>query len=197
MPGEEACRGSGGYGDRVDRDAVLRRPTARWLTGGSRVFRLRVSQLRQIVEDTTIGNLVHAGSLANARTACGRQARTIRPMRAVGTYGSAPGTGRVPANPARSQATERTFMYSFRAPYPPRRRPAGCLSRGLADVSRLTPYRWATVLQAGQADSRLPLPAEDARPQISRDVRCRGTPGGSSAAAFVPDVLGRVGVPSP
>jgi hypothetical protein len=63
--------------------------------------------------------------------------------------------------------------------------------------SRLTPYHWARVLQAGQAGSRLPLRAEDARPQISRDTgRCE-TPGGASGAAFVPDAPERIGVPSP
>jgi serine/threonine protein phosphatase PrpC len=48
----------------------------------TRAFRLRDGQLRQIAEDHTIGNLVAAGSLADARTACGRQARTVRPMQA-------------------------------------------------------------------------------------------------------------------
>jgi hypothetical protein len=49
----------------------------------------------------------------------------------------------------------------------------------------------------GQAGSRLLLPTEDGRPQISRDMRYRETPGGTSAAAFVPDVPERIGVPSP
>jgi hypothetical protein len=41
------------------------------------------------------------------------------------------------------------------------------------------------------------LPAEDARPQISRDTGYREMPGGTSATVVVPDVLGRIGVPSP
>jgi hypothetical protein len=72
MPDEEACRGSGAHRDRADHDTVLRQSAARWLTGGFRVFRLRDSQLRQIAEDHTIGNLVTAGPLADARTACRR-----------------------------------------------------------------------------------------------------------------------------
>jgi len=49
----------------------------------------------------------------------------------------------------------------------------------------------------GQTGSWLLLPAEDGRPQISRDMRYRETPGGTSARAFLPDVPGRIGVPSP
>ena len=56
-------------------------------------------------------SLVAAGSLADARTACGRQARTVRPMWACGACGSAAGTCRVPTDPARSWTTERTFLY--------------------------------------------------------------------------------------
>jgi hypothetical protein len=52
-------------------------------------------------------------------------------------------------------------------------------------------------MHAAQAGSRLPLPAGDARPQISRSAGYRDAPGGTSAAAFVPDVSGRIGVPSP
>jgi hypothetical protein len=43
----------------------------------------------------------------------------------------------------------------------------------------------------------MPLTAEVGRPQISRNNRYHDTPGGTSAAAFVPDVPERVGVPSP
>ena len=49
----------------------------------------------------------------------------------------------------------------------------------------------------GQTGSRLPLPAGDARPQISRDTGYRETPGGTSAPAFLPDAPRRIGVPSP
>lgn len=81
--------------------------------------------------------------------------------------------------------------------FPPSCRAAGRPGRRPASASRLTPYHWARVLQAGQAGSRLPLRAEDARPQISRDTgRCE-TPGGASGAAFVPDAPERIGVPSP
>jgi hypothetical protein len=93
---------------------------------------------------------------------------------------------------------DRPHLNVFISPlFPPSCRAAGRPGRRPASVSRLTPYHWARVLQAGQAGSRLPLPAEDARPQISRDTGYRGTPGGTSAAAFVPDAPGRIGVPSP
>ena len=42
----------------------------------------------------------------------------------------------------------------------------------------------------GQAGSRLPLTAEDGRPQISGDYGCSERPGGTSAAAFLPDAPG-------
>jgi hypothetical protein len=64
-------------------------------------------------------------------------------------------------------------------------------------VFRLTLYHGARALHARQAGSGLPLTAEDGRPQISGDTRYRETPGGTSAAAFVPDVPERIGVPSP
>ena len=70
--------------------------------------------------------------------------------------------------------------------FPPSCRAAGRPGRRPASVSRLTPYHWARVLQAGQAGSRLPLPAEDARPQISRDTGYRETPGGTSAPPSCP-----------
>ena len=50
----------------------------RWLTGGSRAF---PAPRWSTALDS---NLVAAGSLADARTACGRQARTVRPMWACG-----------------------------------------------------------------------------------------------------------------
>jgi hypothetical protein len=49
----------------------------------------------------------------------------------------------------------------------------------------------------GKSAPGLPLPAEDARPQISRGTGVRETPGGTSTAAFVPDVPEQTGVPSP
>ena len=49
--------------------------------------------------------------------------------------------------------------------------PVGWPSKpGRVGVSRLTLYRWARALHARQAGSRLPLAAEDGRPQISGDV---------------------------
>jgi hypothetical protein len=49
------------------------------------------------------------------------------------------------------------------------------------------------------AQSRLPAPltVEDGRSQISGDLRVQRKPRGTSAAAFVPDVPERIGVPSP
>jgi len=78
---------------------------ARWLTGGSRAF---PAPRWSTAPDS---NLVAAGSLADARTACGRQARTVRTMWACGACGSATGTCRVPADPVRSWTAERTFLY--------------------------------------------------------------------------------------
>jgi len=98
---------------------------------------------------------------------------------------------------ARSQTTDRTGMYSLCAPHPPMRRPAGRPSRAPGQRVPVDPVPLRTALHAGQAGSRFPLPAEDARPQISRDTGYRDTPGGTSAAAFVPDVPERIGVPSP
>ena len=70
-------------------------------------------------------------------------------------------------------------------------------SRGArASVSRLT-VPLCRARHAGQTGSRLPLPAEDGRPQISRGMRYRETPGGTAGAAFLPDAPGRIGVPSP
>src|SRR5438046_1750079 len=70
MPDEGARRESGGHGTTVlfsgSRAALAHRrvsrvPAPRW-------------------SSTPDSNLVAAGSLADARTACGRQARTVRPM---------------------------------------------------------------------------------------------------------------------
>ena len=52
-------------------------------------------------------------------------------------------------------------------------------------------------LHARQAGSRLPLAAKDGRSQISGDLRAQRKAQGTSAAAFVPDAPGRIGVPSP
>ena len=64
-------------------------------------------------------------------------------------------------------------------------------------VFRLTLARWARALHARQAGSRLPLTAKDGRSQISGDLWVQRKAWGTSAAAFLPDAPGRIGVPSP
>ena len=150
---------------------------------------------RQITNDHRIGMLVWAAdllALVLARHLDGRpDRRADMVLRADGRYLQC--TGRLSL--VVDDRPQRNVLISV--PYPPRRRPAGRPSSRPASVSRLTPYRCAGVQHAGQAGSRLPLSAEDARPQISRDTGSREMPGGTSAAAFVPDAPGRIGVPSP
>jgi hypothetical protein len=64
-------------------------------------------------------------------------------------------------------------------------------------VLRLRLYHRARALHARQAGSRLPLAAEDGCPQISGDVQMQRKAKGTSAAVFLPDDPGRIGVPSP
>jgi hypothetical protein len=123
--------------------------------------------------------------------------------RACGRCGSAGSAGLATATccaltgSARSRKTDRTFMCKL----------LGAASAGApadwpswpgrVSVSRPTPYHRARALHARQAGSRLPLAAEDRRAQISGDVRVQRKARGRSAAAFVPDVPERAGVPSP
>jgi hypothetical protein len=187
-----------GREDNADRDAVLERPRRVGpASAGARVFHIRGGQLRQITNDHTIGNRVAASMLADA---CPAPGRPIRPPSRHGPAGPADRRP-VPAVCRRTRPvvddgthfyvlTLRAISADALASWP-----APAADR--ASASRLTPYHWARVLQAGQAGSRLPLRAEDARPQISRDTgRCE-TPGGASGAAFVPDAPERIGVPSP
>ena len=88
------------------------------------------------------------------------------------------------------RTTDRTFMYSLCAPYPPTRRPTGRRSRGPASVSRLTPYRWARALHAGQVGSRLRSPPKLGACRSAAIYRYRERPGGTSSAAFLPDAPG-------
>jgi hypothetical protein len=60
------------------------------------------------------------------------------------------------------------------------------LAEGRDSVSRLTPAPLGKALHALQADSRLALTAEAGRPQISRDMRYRDTPSGTSAPPSCP-----------
>ena len=120
-------------------------------------------------------NLVAAGLLADARTACGRQARTVRPMWLADRRP-------VPAVCRRTGPLmdDRThfFVLTLRAisadalaswaSYP-----------GRADVSRLTPYP----LRKGRCKGKAaPDARRDAGPHISGDM-----PGGRSASVFLPD----------
>jgi hypothetical protein len=99
-------------------------------------------------------------------------------------------------SPVVDDRTHRNVLI-FPAPRPPTRRPARHPSRGAGPAC---PSRRRTAVQGPACGAnRLPPPTarRDARPQISRDMRYRETPGSTSARAFLPDVPGRIGVPSP
>jgi len=138
----------------------------------------RTIRLRQIAEDHTIGNVV-AGAGVPAPVlgrAPGRQDRLSGRYRPAESAGLATATCWALTGSARSQKTDRTFMYKLWAPHPPARRPGGRPGPGRVSVSRLTLYHRATALHARQAGSRPPLTAEDRRAQISGDLRAQQRP---------------------
>jgi hypothetical protein len=139
--------------------------------GDSRAFRLRGGQLRQITNDHTIRNLViDEGLLAPTLPLHldGRPDRSAdmepRDLRAGDRYLQY--IGRL--SPVVDDRPQRNVLIS--APYPPRRRPAGRPSRRPSQRFPADSVSLAKGLHAGQVGSRLALPTEDARPQISRDT---------------------------
>jgi hypothetical protein len=97
-----------------------------------------------------------------------------------------------PAGPRRPTALDCTNF----APRPATRRAADRPSRGAGQRIQVLTRTAGKAVHAGQAGSRLPLSAGNVCAQISRATGCRDTPGGTSAAAFVPDAPGRIDVPS-
>jgi hypothetical protein len=185
-----------GRGDNADRDAVLQRPRRVGPTSATPACS------RFVTASSARSPMTTRSECSSGPATCSRWCSpgtwtASRPSGRYGPAGRRPLPCRAPAGSARPSTTDRSGMYSFPCRI---RRGVGqlaALAAGRTRVSRLTPYRCARALPAGQADSRLPLPADDARPQISRDTGCRGTPCGTSAAVFVPDAPGRIGVPSP
>ena len=166
-------------------------------TGESRVSRLRVGHLRQIAEDHIRQSRRRCGLLAPVlpRHLDDRQDRPAdKPARPAGRWPLP--TALLKAQPGRGRPTAPECTHFERRV----RRRVGqptALAEGPASVSRLTSYRCAVSGTLGQTGSRLPRPAGNARPQISPDTQYRESPGGTSAATFVPDAPGRIGVPSP
>ena len=188
-----------GHGDHADRGAVLRRSQpALAHIGESRAVRLRSGRLREITDERTISDLV-AGACCSRRCsmAPGRQARPF------GRYGLAGSAGRwpLPAVPRRTQPGRRRPTALLCTHFARRIHRRAVQLAAVAGTRPACPSRPRTAVQrplhAGQVGSRLPLAAEVERLQISRDNRYRETPGGTSAAAFLPDAPGRIGVPSP
>ena len=116
------------------------------------MFQIRGGQLRQITNDHTIGVLAWSAdllALVLARHLDGR------PDRRYGPAGPPADTCCSPVDWGRLWTTDRTLMYSFSRCFRRVAGAAGRPGRRPASVSRLTPYQWARVLQAGQAGSRL------------------------------------------
>ena len=185
------------HGDHADRDAILRR--SRRADPHRRLPRVPAprGQLRPGTEDHTIGKPRRdVGLLAPVLARHLAAGRTVRPVLACGLAGRWP----LPAVLRRTQpgrrrpnAPECTHFARRISRRGGERRP----SRGPGQRVPVDPVPLCEARHAGQAGSRLPLPAEDGRPQISRDMRYRETSGGTAGAAFLPDAPGRIGVPSP
>ena len=161
-----------------DHGAVLRRPAPRWLTGGSRAFRLRDGQLRRIAASSPPTRSPMLARQADGRPGpfgrCGLADR--RPVPAV----------RRRTRPAHGRPNA-LFCTNFARHIRRRVGPAGRLSRGRADVSRLTPYP----LRKGRCTGKAaPAARRDAGPHISGDM-----PGGRAAPTFLPDAPRQTAVP--
>ena len=145
-PGTSAA----GMGDYADRDAVLRRPRRAGSPAAPARSGSAAASSARSPRTTRSATSSRDGSLARCSHGTRTAGRTVRPIWAYGTCGSATATCCAPADSARSWTTDRTGMYSLSAPSPPRRRPAGRPAADRASVSRLTPYPLCKGLHAGK-----------------------------------------------
>jgi hypothetical protein len=124
---------------------------------------------------------------------CAAASQAFQLIRGSGPTAAACCARRTQPGPRRPTAQ---LCTNFRAPRPPTSRPVGRPSRGPDQRVPVGPAALCKHRQCGKP-TPAPLHAEDARRKISRNTGYRDTPGETSAAAFVPDVPGRIGVPSP
>jgi hypothetical protein len=164
--------------------------------GESRAARLRNGRLREITDERTRSDFV-------AIACCPRRCPLwhLEGSQNVGSYELADllTDGRYlprPADSARSSTTDRAFLYLLARRIHQRALQLTAVAGTRASVSQSTR---AAVSGPACGVSRLPVAAyrRSWRLQISRDNRYCETPRGTSAAAFVPDGPGRIGVPSP
>jgi hypothetical protein len=191
--------GDGGHGDHADRDAVLRWPRRACSRRRLRAFRLRDGQLHPSTKDHTLGKPRRDFGMprrCSPGTWTGRPDRSadmgLQDLQVGDRYLLFPDdlSPVVDDRPHRNVLTLHDLSADASASQPPYPGAGASGSPG-----GLVPMRKAR--HAGQTGSRLPLTAEDRRPQISGVVRVPRYARRHVTPAFLPDVPGRTGVPSP